>query len=64
MPLPIIFFHYGNPVYLKYSLKQAKHFNPDATIYLLGDSSNNRYPFVQHIMMDKYAADTNIFTSV
>lgn len=64
MALPIIFFHYGNPAYLKYSLKQAKHFNPGSTIYLLGDGSNNHYPFIQHSMMDKYEADTQIFTSV
>lgn len=64
MALPIIFFHYGNPDYLKYSLKQAKHFNPDSTIYLLGDSSNNCYPFVEHIMTAKYEKDAAAFTKV
>lgn len=65
MALPIVFFHYGNPKYLKYSLKQARHFNPDAAIYLLGDSSNDHYPFVEHVPVAKYdeyvAAFTNIY---
>lgn len=64
MALPIIFFHYGNHNYLKYSLKQAKHFNPDSTIYLIGDSSNNRYPFTEHIMAAKYEEDVVAFTKV
>ena len=64
MALPIIFFHYGDPVYLKYSLKQAKHFNPDSAIYLLGDSSNNRYPFTEHIMAAKYEEDVVAFTKI
>lgn len=64
MALPILFFHYGNPKYLKYSLKQAKHFNPHSTIYLLGDSANNRYPFVHHVMMEKYEEHANFFTKI
>ena len=37
----IVFIHYNNADYLKYSLAQAKVSNPDSTVYLLGDSSNN-----------------------
>jgi hypothetical protein len=62
--LPIIFFHSGNPAYLKYSLKQAKHFNPDATIYLLGDKTNNRYPFVKHINIKSLQSDAGAFSSI
>ncbi|MDB5156915.1 MAG: hypothetical protein JWR50_1622 [Mucilaginibacter sp.] len=61
MPTPIIFFHYGNPQYLKYSLKQARYFNPDSPIYLLGDKKNNRYPFVIHVSSDKYRAKAQAF---
>lgn len=62
--LPIIFFHYGNPTYLKYSLKQAKYFNPNSSIYLLGDKRNNKYPFVTHVLASKYEAEANAFTKV
>ena len=61
MALPIIFFHYGNPAYLKYSLKQAKFFNPNSTIYLLGDDSNNCYSFVTHIPANKYKSEATQF---
>lgn len=64
MSIPIIFFHYGNPGYLKYSLKQAQYFNPTSTIYLLGDEENNGYPFVSHIMAQQYEKETSAFTRV
>ncbi len=38
--LPIIFTHFGNNDYLKYTLKQAKMSNPSKDLFLLGDSSN------------------------
>jgi hypothetical protein len=62
--LPIIFFHYGNPSYLKYSLKQAKYFNPGSTIYLIGDKKNGRYPFVTHILASNFEAETNALTNI
>jgi hypothetical protein len=64
MSLPIIFFHTGNPKYLKYSLKQAKHFNPGSEIYLIGDDKNNKYPFVTHIPANKFKEEAEEFTSV
>lgn len=39
-PLPIIFFHKGNPEFLKYSLWQAKLSNWTSNVILLGDDSN------------------------
>ena len=39
--LPIIFIHYNNSDYLKYSLGQARKSNPGSTIYFLGDQSND-----------------------
>lgn len=48
MSIPIVFIHYGNSDYLQYSLLQAKRSNQDKDIILIGDESNNRYPFVKH----------------
>lgn len=62
--LPIIFFHEGNPAYLKYSLKQAKRFNPNSTIYLLGDKANNRYTFVTHVDLSTLQSDAEAFRKI
>ena len=37
---PIIFIHYGNASYLRYTLKAARQSNPDKRIILLGDEAN------------------------
>ena len=42
MPAPILFCHYGDSEYLRYTLACARHRNPEAAIYLLGDASNAR----------------------
>jgi hypothetical protein len=52
--LPIVFLHNTNSDYLKYSLGQAKHSNPESTIYLIGDSSNDCYDFVEHHSFSNY----------
>jgi hypothetical protein len=64
MAIPIIFFHNGNSKYLKYSLKQARAFNPQSAIYLLGDESNNRYPFITHVLAGKYKNAVNAFSKI
>ncbi|RYU87357.1 hypothetical protein EWM62_16750 [Mucilaginibacter terrigena] len=64
MAIPIIFFHNGNSKYLKYSLKQAKYFNPDSIVYLLGDKRNNRYAFVTHVLASKYQSAVTAFSDV
>lgn len=40
MSLPIIIIHEGNPFYLSTCIHHAKVYNPNSTIYLLGDKSN------------------------
>ena len=40
-PLPIIFVHTGNSNIISYALNQARKFNPDSEIILLGDESNS-----------------------
>ena len=33
----IVYFHLGNPEIVSISIKQTRHWNPDADIYLIGD---------------------------
>lgn len=40
--LPVIFTHYGNSEYLKYSLLCLKYTNPNSRLILLGDVSNRK----------------------
>jgi hypothetical protein len=64
MSLPIIFFHQGNSDFLKYSLRQAKFYNPDSDIYLLGNESNNKFPFIKHHLITDYNYDANQFAKI
>jgi hypothetical protein len=53
-PIPVIFIHQGDSEHLTYSLAQAKKANPDSTVYLLGDASNNKYACVDHYKFADY----------
>lgn len=64
MAIPIFFVHKTNSSYLKYALKQARKFNPESPIYLLGDESNNKYPFVTHLNISDYSASADEFKRV
>lgn len=59
---PIIFIHYGDTPYLKYSLKSAIFFNPDKKIILIGDKKNKKYQKygVTHIHFAKYDQSESI----
>jgi hypothetical protein len=63
MAIPIVFVHKTDPFYLKYTLKQAKFFNPKSKIYLLGDDTNNHYSFVTHVPLNKYQRNATTFSS-
>ena len=39
---------------MEYTLRQAKHTNPDTEIILIGDEANNRFNFVTHINIKDY----------
>ena len=52
--IPIVFIHTGYSDYMEYSLRQAKHTNPDSEIILLGDKSNNLFPFVTYVNIKDY----------
>lgn len=63
MAIPIIFFHYSNPDYLKYALKQARFYNPEAEIFLLGDKKNDKYPFITHVNAANFEGQAQAFAS-
>lgn len=43
MTAPILFIHYGDSPYLRYTLEAAALFNPGKEVLLLGDASNRTY---------------------
>lgn len=57
--VPVIFIHRGNSFYLKDSLWQAKQFN--RRVILIGDKTNNHYPYVEHYNMDDYFTQAHEF---
>jgi hypothetical protein len=62
--VPIVIIHRGNSDQLACSLAQAKHSSPASTIYLLGDDSNHRYPWVEHAHAADYSAGAGRFAAV
>ena len=62
--LPIIFIHQSNSEHLKYSLAQAHRSNPSSAIFLLGDSSNDVYEFVEHRSMFDYFSEAAQFKKI
>jgi hypothetical protein len=64
MSMPIVFVHINNRDYLIYSLLQAKHSNPHSKIFLLGNSSNNCYKFVEHRHVSDYDYNAKEFAKI
>lgn len=62
--LPILFVHWGNSDYLKYSIYQARHFNPESRIILLGDKSNNKYKSIEHYNLAEYSNSADNFERI
>ena len=62
--LPIVFLHYSDNDYLKHTLGQAKHSNPDSTIYLIGNDTNNFYDFVEHHSISGYFQGAKDFSRI
>jgi hypothetical protein len=63
MHAPILFCHYGNSDYLRYTLRAARLFNPEKRIVLLGDRSNLRtakQEHVEHRLFERYAGSEQI----
>ncbi|QSH41009.1 hypothetical protein P0136_10270 [Lentisphaerota bacterium ZTH] len=64
MTIPIVFIHKGYSEYMEYSLRQAKASNPGSRIILLGNESNNRFDFVDHVDMDNYFSKAVEFAEI
>lgn len=59
MRRPIIIAHRGNPQYLRYTLKQAKHYNDD--VILLGDKKNACFgDIVEHHLLDDFSTSEEL----
>ncbi len=60
--LPIIFIHYGDSDYLKYTLRSAKVFNSNSRVILLGDESNEFYTYlgIEHFYFKDYSNSPEI----
>lgn len=64
MTNPVIFIHYGNSEYLGYSLMQAKIVNKNSDVILIGDDSNNCYPFITHINVNDNSKSATEFAKL
>jgi hypothetical protein len=62
--VPIVFLHQNNSEHLAHSLAQAKRSNPDSTVFLLGDDSNNQYAGVKHYQLRDYFTGASQFAAV
>ena len=59
---PLIFIHYGDASYLRFTLETARRSNPDKRIILLGDESNRKLVprGVEHHLLETYARGERI----
>lgn len=68
MNAPIIFIHYNDSKYMKYTLQSAVVNNPDKNVYLIGDSTNKHYEkfgVIHHFFSDYlFGKDLEEFESV
>lgn len=62
MSAPLVFIHFGNSSYLRFTLRNAKRFNPDKRIILLGDGRNRHYRGlgVEHFNFSDFGAGPEI----
>lgn len=60
----IIFVHKGNPRYLGLAINQARIFNPNCDIILLGDDSNKSVEGACHFAINDYMKDANEFNNI
>ncbi|GHT75665.1 hypothetical protein AGMMS50262_11660 [Bacteroidia bacterium] len=60
--IPIIFVHKGNQFFLKHSLEQARIFNSDSDIYLIGDETNKNFKGIQHYLISDFFESAHQFS--
>ncbi len=49
---------------MEYTLRQAKYTNPESEIILIGDETNNKFPFVTHVNMKDYFKSADDFAKI
>ncbi|HBE16397.1 MAG TPA: hypothetical protein DDW51_01970, partial [Cyanobacteria bacterium UBA11367] len=63
--IPIVFIHQGDSDYLKYTLSQVKHSNPDSTVFLIGDAANaHYYNLAEFVDIFKYCNEAVEFAKI
>lgn len=62
--IPVIYVHWGNSDYLKYTFRQTKYFNSDSRIIFLGDETNNKYKEVEHYNILDYSKSADAFDKI
>jgi hypothetical protein len=63
-PLPIVFIHLSNSYYLPYTLGQAKMKNMNSPVIIIGDDTNNVFPFATHVHMNRYCKQAVEFQKI
>jgi hypothetical protein len=63
-PLPIVFIHLSNSYYLPYTLAQAKMKNMASPVIIIGDDTNNVFPFATHVHMNRYCKQAVEFQKI
>jgi hypothetical protein len=64
MNISIIFIHKGYDEYMEFTLRQVKYSNPNSDIILLGDESNNKFPFLKHVDLNKFHESATEFAKI
>jgi hypothetical protein len=63
-PLPIVFIHLANSYYLPFTLGQAKMKNMNSPVIIIGDDTNNVFPFATHVHMNRYCKQAVEFQKI
>lgn len=63
-PLPIVFIHLCKSDYLAFTMGQAKMKSLQSPVILIGDDTNNIYPFATHVHMNRYCAQAIEFQKI
>jgi len=63
-PIPIVFIHLSSSEYLRFTLGQAKMKNLNSPVILIGDDTNNAYPFATHVNMNRYCKQAVEFQKI
>jgi hypothetical protein len=64
MNIPIVLIHKGDHFYLNFSLNQIKITNPNAPVYLITDTVNNKHKHVTYIHLNSYFTEAEKFAKI